>query len=87
MRAKNLSNYNIKIACMQENNEELVKLGNHIKSIRKQKKLTLENLCYKNGLEPSTVSRIEKGIVEAKYLTLLKLSRAFKIPLKNLLDF
>ncbi len=87
MRAKNLPNYNIKIACMQENNEELIKLGKHIKSIRKQKKLTLENLCYKNGLEPSTVSRIEKGIVEAKYLTLLKISKAFKIPLKNLFDF
>ena len=25
-----------------------------------KEKLTLENLCYKNGLEPSTVSRIEK---------------------------
>lgn len=72
---------------MQENNKELIRLGAHIKSIRKQKKLTLENLCYKNGLEPSTVSRIEKGIVEAKYLTLLKLSKALKIPLKNLLDF
>lgn len=85
--AKNFPNYNIKIAYMQENNEELIKLGKHIKSIRKQKKLTLENLCYKNGLEPSTVSRIEKGIVEAKYLTLLKISKAFKISLKNLPDF
>ena len=53
--------------------EELIKLGNHIKQLRKKKKLTLSALCYRNGLEPSTVSRIEAGIVEAKYLTLLKL--------------
>ena len=55
--------------------EELIKLGNHIKQLRKKKKLTLSALCYRNGLEPSTVSRIEAGIVEAKYLTLLKLAR------------
>ena len=49
---------------------ELVILGQKIKKLRKQKKLTLSALCYRNGLEPSTVSRIEAGIVEAKYLTL-----------------
>jgi transcriptional regulator with XRE-family HTH domain len=87
MRAKNISYNNIKIACMQENNEELLKLGQHIKSIRKQRKLTLEALCYKNGLEPSTVSRIEQGIVEPKYLTLLKLADAYKMKLSQLIDF
>ena len=72
---------------MQENNEKLLQLGNHIKSIRKSKKLTLESLCYKNGLEPSTISRIEKGIVEPKYLTLLKLADAYEMKLSCLLDF
>ena len=87
MRAKILIDYNIIIACMQENNEELLKLGQHIKALRKQHKLTLESLCYKNGLEPSTVSRIEQGIVEPKYLTLLKLADAYKMNLSQLLDF
>ena len=72
---------------MQENNTELLILGNHVKELRKSRKLTLENLCYKNGLEPSTVARIEKGLVEPKYLTLLKLAKAFKIKLKDLVDF
>ncbi len=72
---------------MQENNEELLKLGQHIKALRKQRKLTLETLCYRNDLEPSTVSRIEKGIVEPKYLTLLKLADAYKMNLSQLLDF
>ncbi len=72
---------------MQENNEELLKLGQHIKALRKQRKLTLESLCYRNGLEPSTISRIEQGIVEPKYLTLLKLANAYKIKLSKLIDF
>ena len=72
---------------MQEKNKNLQHLGKHIKSIRQQKKLTLEALCYKNGLEPSTISRIEQGSVDPKYLTLLKLAEAFKMNLSQLLDF
>lgn len=38
----------------------LQKLGNHIKKLRKERKLTISALCYKNGLEPSTISRIKR---------------------------
>ena len=41
---------------MQSN--ELQKLGNHIKKLRKERKLTISALCYKNGLEPSTIKNI-----------------------------
>ena len=71
---------------MQESDKELLQLGLQIKKLRKQRKLTLETLCYKNGLEPSTVSRIEKGIVEPKFLTLLKIAKAYKITLSQLLN-
>ncbi len=87
MHAKNIENYTIKIACMQEKNEQLILLGKHIKNLRLERNLTLENLCYKNGLEPSTISRIEKGQVEAKYLTIVKIAKAFKLSLSELLDF
>ena len=72
---------------MQENNDQLKELGNHIKKLRKERKLTLSSLCYMNGLEPSTISRIEQGIVEPKYLTLLRLAEAFGLPIKELLDY
>lgn len=72
---------------MQENNDKLQELGKHIKKLRKERKLTLSALCYRNGLEPSTISRIEKGIVEPKYLTLLKLSEALGLHIKELLDY
>ena len=70
---------------MQE--DELIKLGKRIKSLRKKKKLTLCSLCYKNGLEPSTVSRIEKAQVEAKYLTLVKIAEALETKLIDLINF
>ena len=66
---------------------ELKKLGNHIKKLRKERKLTISALCYKNGLEPSTISRIEKGLVEPKYLTLLNIAKAFNLTLAEFLNF
>ena len=84
---ENILHNNIKNACIQENNEKLLQLGKRIKSNRKQRKLTLESLCYKNGLELSTISRIEQGIVEPKYLTLVKLAEVYKMTISQLLNF
>ena len=67
--------------------KELQKLGNHIKKLRKERKLTISALCYKNGLESSTISRIEKGLVEPKYLTLLSIAKAFNLSLAEFLNF
>lgn len=73
---------------MQESElEQLKLLGKRIKSLRKSRKYTLTELCYKNGLEPSTLSRIEQAIVEPKYLTLLKIASAFKMTVSELLNF
>ena len=66
-------------------NSELIEFGKHVKELRKSKKLTLTNLCYKNGLEPSTISRIEKGLVEPKLLTLTKLASALGVDFNTLL--
>lgn len=73
---------------MQENSKKytLKEFGAHIKGLRNERKMTLSALCYKNGLEPSTVSRIEKGIVEPKYFTLRKLAKAFGVDLNKLFD-
>lgn len=80
--------FSIKIAYMQESDEELLKkLGERIKALRKSKHYTLTELCYKNGLEPSTLSRIEQAVVEPKYLTLLKIASAFNMHISELLTF
>lgn len=66
--------------------EFLTKLGNRIKTLRTARHLTLEALCYPNGLEPSTVMRIEKAQTTAKITTLLKLAQAFGISLSELVN-
>lgn len=72
---------------MQEKDENLLQLGLHLRNLRKQRKLTLESLCYKNGLEPSTISRIEQGLVDSKYLTLYKLAEAYNMSISEMLNF
>jgi len=38
-------------------------------------------------MEPSTLSRIEAGLVDPKYLTLLKIAESLDTNLSKLLDF
>lgn len=62
----------------------LKKLGNKIIALREAKKLSLSQICYKNGLEPSTLSRIEHALVDPKYLTLLKIAKALNVEISEL---
>lgn len=62
-------------------------LGERIRKLRNDKNLTLQNVCYKNFLEPSTLSRIEKGKVEPKYVTLIRIAKAFDMTVSELVDF
>ncbi len=72
---------------MKDNKEFIIKLGNRIKTLRTSRKLTLEAFCYLNGLEPSTIMRIEKAQTTAKITTLLKIAQGFDLTLLELLDF
>ncbi len=72
---------------MKDNKEFIIKLGNRIKTLRTSRKLTLEAFCYLNGLEPSTIMRIEKAQTKAKITTLLKIAQGFDLTLLELLDF
>ncbi len=75
----------IKIACMQD--KELIKLGKRIEELREKAGLTMSALCFRHGIELSTLSRIEKAQVEAKYRTLLRIAEALNMTLSELLDF
>lgn len=57
---------------MQDNNQ-LKKLGTYFKTLREQKSLSLSSVAYRSQIDPSTLSRIEKGLIEPKYLTLKRL--------------
>ena len=67
--------------------EEIKKFGCRVKAMREKRNLTMSFANYKDGLNPSTISRIEKGEVEPKLGTLIKLAEAFDVKLKDLVDF
>ena len=66
--------------------DELKKLGSRISEIRKHKKLTMSAVCYKVGIEPSTLGRIERGEVDPKYTTLCKIAKSFNIKISDLVN-
>jgi transcriptional regulator with XRE-family HTH domain len=67
------------------NKEELlVQLGYHVRTIRKSKKMTLEQLACDANIEISQIYRIEKGKINPTFTTLLALSVGLEISLKEL---
>ncbi len=67
--------------------KELIQLGKRIEELREKSGLTMSALCFRNGLELSTLSRIEKAQVEVKYRTLLRIAEALNMKISKLLDF
>ncbi len=68
-------------------NTDLFKLGYKIKYERVKQKLSQLDLALLTGLTTRTISRIECGIIDPKFSTLLKISSALSLEIKDLLDF
>ena len=62
-------------------------LGENVRKLRKEKGLTIKQLAHQCDIEESNFIRLEKGRTNATSLTLLKVSRALNINLKDLLNF
>ncbi len=73
----------------RENSEEifLKKLGQRIKSIRKEKGIKQIDLGYALDLDKSNMNRIEAGNTNPSILILQKISTELGIQLSQLLDF
>jgi transcriptional regulator with XRE-family HTH domain len=73
---------------MVENTDEaLLKLvGSRIKSLRKDRKLSLRDLAYKIGMEPSNLSVIENGKSNPQLLTYARISATLGVQLMDLFD-
>jgi transcriptional regulator with XRE-family HTH domain len=65
----------------------LLKLGNNIRRIRKIKGLSMEGLANEIEMEYRQLGRIERGEINTTILSLLKISVALKVSVKDLLDF
>jgi transcriptional regulator with XRE-family HTH domain len=60
------------------------KLGNKIKELRKLRNFTQEDLADKVQVDRSYMGFVERGEKNPTLLTLIKIAKAFKIPLAEL---
>jgi transcriptional regulator with XRE-family HTH domain len=65
----------------------LARLGAHIAAIRQAKHYSQDRLYLEAGLSRSTLSRIERGLVDPQVSTLMQIADTLGVPLKKLLDF
>ena len=78
-----MSNFKINIITYMERDEKnLMKLlGNSLKSLRIKQNKSLNIFAYENDLTTATVSRVENGLVDTKFSTLIKYAKGLEIPL------
>ncbi|MBK6821040.1 MAG: helix-turn-helix transcriptional regulator [Bacteroidetes bacterium] len=67
--------------------QQLIKLGERVKSIRQNKQLTLEQVSFKIGKDRQSIHKLEKGVFNPSYLYLLEVCIGLEINIKELMDF
>jgi putative transcriptional regulator len=65
--------------------KQLKVLGERLKTIRKDKGLTLKELGYKIDKDPQSISRVEMGDINPTYLYLLEICKGLEIDISSLL--
>jgi len=68
-------------------NKELITLGQRIKELRTESKITQEKLAEKCNFDRTYISLLERGKRNPSYLNLIKLCHGLDISLSNLLEF
>jgi transcriptional regulator with XRE-family HTH domain len=58
------------------NNKALMELAKHIKNIRREVKISQEELALRADVDRSFLSRLERGLANPSYLTLIRISEA-----------
>lgn len=61
-------------------------LGNRIKAVRENKNVSQQELASECDFEKSNMSRIEAGKTNPTYYTLVKIAKALKVNLAELMD-
>lgn len=64
----------------------LEKFGKHIRTLRLEKKMTMEELAYACEVEYSQISRIELGKTNTTLTTLDALAKGLEITMQQLLN-
>jgi len=68
------------------NRRSVVMLGDHIRSLRKEKNITLAELAEVTNLSAGYLSQVERGMVDPSLSSLQKIADALKVPAMLLID-
>ncbi len=68
-------------------NELLIKLGDRIRTLRNEQKLSQENLAEKSELHPTYIGRIERAEVNVTITALNRIASALGMKITELLSF
>lgn len=68
-------------------NAEIVLFGKRLKEIRESKGLSQLDLEIKSGINRTEISRIENGQKNIEFFTVVKLTVALELEIKDLFDF
>ena len=79
------NNINIINNFMKNKQNYLLELGNHIKSIRKEKQITQEKLAENIGKSHTSITRLEKGKINPGYIYLREIAEGLNINIEDLL--
>lgn len=69
-----------------ETDKTLKRFGKRLKKLRESKDISLNMFAYENDIPKSSLSKIENGIIDFRFSTLLKIANALEVPLSELLD-
>jgi transcriptional regulator with XRE-family HTH domain len=67
--------------------EMLKKIGDNVAKFRKLRKYSQTDLCYEANIDISTLSRLERGLLNVSFTTLYKICKVLNLPPKDLFDF
>jgi transcriptional regulator with XRE-family HTH domain len=70
----------------KENNIS-INFGKRLKTVRKQKKLSQEQVAFEADIEISQISRIERGIINTSIVQIYKICKVLDVSLSELFDF
>jgi transcriptional regulator with XRE-family HTH domain len=65
----------------------LKKFGENLRKLRKTKGLSLREMSYACSIDNSKIAKIEKGLINITYTTLLQLAVALEVHPSALVDY
>ena len=65
----------------------LKKFGENLRRLRKEKGLSLREMSYSCSIDNSKIAKIEKGMINITFTTLLQLATALERHPSSLLDY